>query len=184
MLAIAGLAVFGMVGFATTIGTDQESTERFAKILAPGEDYSFQQRLAKWDLTLDGINKHPLGEGLGTTGDTQRIYSHTYRVDNVYIDNSLLQLGVQQGYPGWILFGLSVVLIGYTLVRSSLGAQDRRMSTLGIGAVAALASWMVILFGTGDMFSFWVAPLLWVLLGLGVGACATSTPSRTGGESG
>ncbi len=168
LLAIVGLLAVGMVGFSLTVGGDSESQERFANILTPGEDKSFQSRVKKWDLTLDEINEHPLGEGLGTTGSTQRLYSDTIRLDNRYIDNSYLQLGVQQGYPGWILFGISALLIGYMLVRATVATLDRRLAVLGIGAAASLACWFVLLI-TGDMFTAWGALLLWMLLGLGVG---------------
>ena len=177
LMAIAALAVPGMVGFTLTVGSDPESAERFARIVSPGEDKSFQSRLLKWDAALAEINEHPFGQGLGTTGTTQRLYSRTYRLDNRYIDNSYLQLGVQQGYPGWILLGASVLMIGYMLLRSTLAAVDWRLAAIGIGAAASLAAWLVTLW-TGEMLTAWAALLLWMLLGLAVGGFVRPTPGR------
>ena len=168
LLALAALAFAGLVGFGLTVGSDAESTARFERIATPGEDYSFQQRVQKWDAALEGINEEPLGEGLGTTGITQRKYSRVFRLDNRYIDNSYLQLGVQQGYPGWILFGLAVLLTGYMLLRSSLVTDDKRLAALGVGAATSLLTYLVILL-TGDMLTSWGALLIWMLLGLGAG---------------
>jgi len=176
LFAVVALGAAGMVTFALTIGSDPESTERYENILTPGEDYSFQRRVQKWDLAMAEINDNPLGQGLGTTGTAQRVYSHTVRLDNYYIDNSYLQLGTQQGYPGWILFGTGILLTGYLLVRSSVSVSDRRLAALGIGAAASLAAWLVLLI-SGDQFTHWGALLLWMLLGLGVGGFVT-TPNR------
>jgi hypothetical protein len=179
LFALGFLAVAGMIGFAATVGSDPESTERFANILTPGEDLSFQARVEKWDVALAEINENPLGQGLGTAGTTQRAYSRTYRLDNDYIDNSYLQLGVQQGYPGWILLGLSLVLIAYLLIRSSVATADRDLACLGIAAVGSLACWLVVLL-TGDMLTAWGAVLLWILLGLGVGGFVSAKGGPAG----
>lgn len=177
LLALAALAVAGFVGFGLTVGGDAESTERFERIASPGEDYSFQQRVAKWDAALADINEEPFGEGLGTTGITQRRYSRVFRLDNRYIDNSYLQLGVAQGYPGWVLFGLAVLLTGFMLARSSLTTADRRLAALGLGAVASLLTYLVVLL-TGDMLTSWGALLVWMLLGLGAGGFVSDYPGR------
>ena len=177
LLALVALAVAGVMGFGLTVGGDAESTERFERIASPGEDYSFQQRVAKWDAALADINDEPLGEGLGTTGITQRQYSRVFRLDNRYIDNSYLQLGVAQGYPGWILFGLAVILTGYMLARSSLVTADRRLAAIGLGAVASLLTYLVVLL-TGDMLTSWGALLVWMLLGLGAGGFVSDYPGR------
>jgi O-antigen ligase len=168
LLAVGGLAAAGIVGFAVILGSDTEQSERYERILTPEQDRSFQRRLAKWDITLAEINDNPLGQGLGTVGTTQRLYSREIRIDDIHIDNSYLQLGVQQGYPGWILFGLSVLLIGYRLVLGSVRTPERQSGMLGIAAAASLASWLVLLMA-GENFSHWGALLLWLLLGLGVG---------------
>jgi hypothetical protein len=181
LLAVGGLAVAGMVAFALTVGSSTASTERFENIFSPGEDYSFQSRTQKWDAALAQINDQPFGEGLGTAGTTQRQYSRTVRLDNRHIDNSYLQLGVQQGYPGWLLFGGSVLLIGYLLVRSCIATRDRRLAALGIGAAASLASLLVCLM-TGDILTSWGALLFWMLLGLGVGGFVSGASPRAGAE--
>ena len=181
MLALATLVVAGMMGFGLTVGGDAESTARFERIASPGDDYSFQQRVQKWDAALEDINAQPLGEGLGTTGIVQRQYSRVFRLDNRYIDNSYLQLGVQQGYPGWILLGLAVVLTGYMLLRSSLATDDRRLAALGVGAVASLLTYLIVLL-TGDMLTSWAALLMWMLLGLAAGGFLTGAYRRSRSE--
>jgi hypothetical protein len=178
LVATVAIAAAGMVGFALTVGSDSESSDRFARIFTPSRDLSFQQRLEKWDAALKRINEHPLGEGLGTTGTTQRLYSRTYRLDNRYIDNSYLQLGVQQGYPGWILLGLGLGLTGYMLARSSLMTADPRRAAMGIGAVASLAACLVTLL-TGDILTSVGVLLLWALLGLAAGGFVVAAPARS-----
>ena len=167
LLALAALA-FAAWSASGSRSEATQSSARFERIATPGEDYSFQQRVQKWDAALEGINEEPLGQGLGTTGITQRTYSRVFRLDNRYIDNSYLQLGVQQGYPGWILFGIAVLLTGYMLVRSSLFTDDKRLAALGVGAATSLLTYLVILL-TGDMLTSWGALLIWMLLGLGAG---------------
>ena len=178
-IAIAALAVAGMIGFGLTVGSDRESSERFSRILSPGQDYSFQARVEKWNVALEEINDNPIGQGLGTAGTTQRQYSKTYRLDNKYIDNSYLQLGIQQGYPGWILLGLGLGLIGYMIARSSLATSDPRLAAIGCGAVASLVTWAVVLL-TGDMLTSWAALLMWMLLGLAAGGFVAPSARRGG----
>jgi putative inorganic carbon (HCO3(-)) transporter len=164
-VAVAGLLAAGVVGYSVTVGSDSASSTRFEKILTPGEDYSLQRRTRKWDEALAEINANPYGQGLGTAGSTQREYSHVYRLDNRFIDNSWLQLGVQQGYPGLILFGMSLLLILYMLARSSIATTDPRSAAIGIASASALVAWVITLM-TGNILETWSALLIWLLLGL------------------
>lgn len=175
-IAVVGLLAAGVIGFAVTVGTDSTSSERFAKILDPGDDYSLQQRTRKWEEAVSEINAHPYGQGLGTAGSTQRRYSHVYRLDNKFIDNAWLQLGVQQGYPGLILFALSLVLILYMLARASVATDDPLRAAVGIGAAGALVAWMITLM-TGNILETWSALLIWVLLGLAANGFLASRPA-------
>jgi O-antigen ligase len=164
-VAVVGLLAAGGIGYAITVGSDEASATRFEKILSPGSDYSFQRRTRKWEAAVAEINSHPLGQGLGTAGSTQRQFSSVLRLDNKVVENSYLQLGLQQGYPGLILFVASILLILFTLVRSSVFTSDPLRAALGIGGAAALVTWLITLL-TGNILESWSALLIWLLVGL------------------
>ncbi|MFL5906683.1 MAG: O-antigen ligase family protein [Solirubrobacterales bacterium] len=173
IMAVAGLLIAGSLGYALTIADSPTKVERFERILHPGSDYSFQQRVRKWSAAVDEINREPLGQGLGTAGMTERRYSQVLRLDNFYIDNSYLQLGIQFGYPGLILLGTGAVLMLWSLIRSSVLSSDRQLAALGIAASGALLTWLVDLLG-GSNYESWGALLLWLFLGLVAGAFVSS----------
>ena len=178
-LAVAGLLVTGALGYALTISDSPAKEERFSRILNPGADYSFQQRLKKWEEAVDQINREPLGQGLGTAGTAQRRFSRLVRLDNFYVDNSYLQLGIQLGYPGVLLLVTGCVLILWLLAKSAILTTDKRRATLGIAGSAALVTWLADLVG-GNNLELWGAVLLWILLGVTAGAfvSGSSSPRR------
>jgi len=173
LVALVGLLIAGGIGYAVTVADSPDKTERFERILSPGSDFSFQRRMDKWDQALDEINAAPFGQGLGTAGSTQRRYSRYQRLDNFYIDNSYLEIGVQLGYPGLLLLVLGALLLLLTLARRSVFTSDPRAAALGVGASGALLAWLVEMM-TGGTYEAWGALLLWILLGLGIGSLMSS----------
>lgn len=165
VLAAGGLLVAGTIGYAVTVADTQEKSERFSRILDPGSDFSFQQRVQKWEQALDEINAEPLGQGLGTAGSTQRNYSRFLRLDNAFVDNSWLEVGIQLGYPGLLMLSAAALALLLGIGRASLATLDPRAAATGIGAAAALTAWLVNMM-TGGTYESWGAVLLWLLLGL------------------
>lgn len=178
-LAVAGLLVTGALGYAVTIADSPVKQQRFERILDPGSDYSFNQRLRKWQAALDEVNREPFGQGLGTAGSTQRQFSQVLRLDNYYVDNSYLQLGIQLGYPGVLLFVTGSVLVFWLLAKSAVLTTSRRQAALGVAAAAALATWLVDL-ASGNNHELWGAVVLWLVLGLAVGAFVSGNSTRSG----
>jgi len=182
VIAMTGMLFIGGVGYAVTIADSPARVQRFEQILDPGEDYSFQRRVRKWNDAIAEINQHPFGQGLGTAGAVQRFRSRIFRLDNLYIDNSYLQVGIQLGYPGLILFVLGPVLVLFALAKNSLFTRNRRAAVLGIGASGAIVAWFIDLM-TGDAFGSWAALLLSITIGLAVGAFVSEPPIGTGKRS-
>ncbi len=182
-LAVAGLLVTGALGYALTIADSPAKQQRFERIIDPGSDYSFRQRLRKWETALDQINREPFGQGLGTAGATQRQFAERLRLDNHYVDNSYLQLGIQLGYPGVLLLVGGAVLVFWLLAKSAVLTTNPRRATLGVAAAAALATWLVDLVG-GNNYELWGAVVLWLVLGLGVGAFAGGSSAGSDEEAG
>lgn len=165
VLAAGGLLVAGAIGYAVTVADTQEKSERFSRILDPGSDFSFQQRVEKWEQALDEINSEPLGQGLGTAGTAQRNYSRFLRLDNAFVDNSWLEVGIQLGYPGLLMLGAAALALLLGIGRAAIATLSPQAAAVGIGATAALTAWIVNMM-TGGTYESWGAVLLWLLLGL------------------
>jgi len=148
-------------------------------ILSPGRDEAYQTRLTKWSAALDDIDRNPFGGGLGTAGQVQREQGRFANIGSIGVDNSYLKVALEQGFAVMIVFAASLVLLLIGIGRRAWVTADRSQATLGIGAAATLASYLVLL-NSALYIEGLTAMAAWTVVGLGVAQFATLS-QRSGG---
>jgi O-antigen ligase len=175
-VAAAGSALLvGVIAFNMTVGSSPETRDRYVRILNPETDVAYSQRLLKWDLTLDEIEEHPFGQGLGTAGVVGLEHQRTVNVALYNTESSYLRIAFEQGFLVMGLFILGSLALLAGLLRHALTNRDRLRAGLALGSAGTLLSTLVI-FTTGEYIDDPSALAVWIVVALGVGASVTSGP--------
>lgn len=179
--ATAAVALIGAAAFSTTIAGSEEAADRYSNLLSPDEDPAFDRRTFKWSLALEEIDDHPLGQGLGTAGQIQERSPRFVNIAAFGVDNSYLKVAIEQGMAvmAILVAGLLALLAG--LIKRSVSSPDRLGSALGLGAVGALTTGLL-MFISGVYIESLIALSLWVVVGVGVAQfTGPRTPDGTTG---
>jgi hypothetical protein len=184
-LAVTGmLAVMVAIGaYATTIGTSDESSARFERILNPTEDFAYSTRLTRWEEAFEIMGDKPFGQGLGTLGSVAATSPLDPELTR-QLDSSYIKVGVEQGPWVLLLLMLGLLLLLANLFWRSIHTLDRGKAAIGIGATGALLGLIISLYAN----TFIEEPQIlagWLLAGLGVAQFShprTPTPSAIDAE--
>ncbi len=172
------LVVLGALLPSAVSGGSQEVQQRSSGLLRPLSDESLQVRLEHWRETLDVVQTHPLGTGVGTVG--RATLDEQGRV--TFADNSYLKVLHEQGPLGALLFMLGVFA---TLIAAARGAARHAGSRRALGLAAAGASFSFFLLAwTSEAIEQPGKVLAWLLLGIALwtafGAHEPAEPAAEG----
>lgn len=176
-VAVAAMVVVSVGAFALTVGEAPGGSSRYEVILTPGRDEAYQTRLTKWTTALDDIDRNPFGSGLGSAGQIQREQGRFANIGSIGVDNSYLKVALEQGFAVMVLFAVSLGLLLVGLARRASVTAERSRATVGIGAAATLASYLVLL-NSALYIEGLTAMAAWTVVGLGVAQFATLPPRR------
>jgi hypothetical protein len=164
-------AIVGVVGFGLTVGKSEPSTSRYERIFQPSSDPAVQDRTDNWEIGMRQVRRQPLGQGLGSAGRAAA-YARFTRFETltaqVGLDNSYLQIAIQQGVIPALLFIASAWGLLFTLGRRAVAVPERWRATPAIGAAGALASFLIFLI-TGTYIEGLPALFAWIIVGVGLG---------------
>ncbi len=115
---VTGLAAAAVVGLLTFVVLPQRVLERVGSIQsATQSDQSAQMRLQTWSVSMRIIAEHPLF-GVGPRNILQ-IYNRYVETETVRVaHNAYLQMGVDAGLPGLVLFS-GIIALSYWRLRRS-----------------------------------------------------------------
>lgn len=176
-LALIGAVLVGGGAYAAVVAGDEATSDRFAKILNPTEDFAFQERLTRWEEALKVVDEQPFGHGLGTQGHVGQNENPAGQTGPFNLDSAYLKVGIQQGYLVMILFALAQLALLAALAHRAILTRDPWRAALGVGAAGTLVAQMILFFN--GIYSEGVTALsAWIVIGLG---CAQFTsPDRLG----
>ncbi|MDQ3721797.1 MAG: O-antigen ligase family protein [Actinomycetota bacterium] len=155
-------------------GGSQAVEQRAGGVLDPLSDPSLTTRVERWRESLDEVQAHPLGTGLGTVGGATRDDEGKVQA---FADNSYLKVLQEQGPLGAVPFMLGIfgllIAIAARVMRAGTALRG-----LGTAAVTAAASFFMLAW-TSEAIEQPGKVLAWLLLGLALWAAAGgSQPAR------
>lgn len=134
-----------------------------------GDDASDSIHEARIDYAIDAIEDHPIGHGLAMGGTT----SGRSVPEAIVPENQLLDVGIQLGVAGMVLFGVEYLLIARALNRAAAGAAPEAQ----VGALAvrnAMIGMVVPMWYLQPLSVFESAWMLFALAGAALGAAERS----------
>lgn len=162
--------------YTVTIGSDPARADRFGNIFSLEDDAAFNTRRTRWAEAIALIEQHPLGLGLGVSGraaDANRYVTLGAR----RLDSSYLQVTVEQGIPGLIVFVAGVLALLGGLIRRGCLTRDRERATAAIGAAGTLLAWAIMMY-TSLAIGGLLAMLPWTLIGVAIAGFTNPAPRR------
>jgi len=89
--------------------------ESFSSLENVSGDNRLMTRFEGYERGLSVLKSHPLGIGMGSSGDAMESYFHPYGAIHVTSHNLWLRVALETGFPGLILFLLIAGWIGYSV---------------------------------------------------------------------
>ena len=170
-LGATAVVITGVLVFGTVVASraDGPSGTRYAKILDPGSDPSYQERKAKWAEAVGEIRDHPWGQGLGTVGSSDVRLGRFLTLGTTDIDSSYLEIGINQGILILLVLVASMAAHLVALARRAVATTHRTDAGLAIGACGSFAVFLVVIW-TGVYIEGLPALAAWIILGVGSAA--------------
>lgn len=166
------VTVSGVGAFALTLGGGEQTSTRYKVLVTdPTRDPSYQARVFKWNTALKDIRHHPLGQGLGVSGNIQRQFGRFENISTIDVDNSYLKVALEQGFAVMLFFAASLLALLWGLGSRALTTTDPHRASLAIGAVGSLVVLSIFMFA-GTYIEGLPALAGWMIIGLGVGQFA------------
>ena len=137
ILAIA-LVFFSFGTLAMMKSSSNPVIHRIQSSFKPGEDASVQVRLDNQRLIQPFIQQHPIGSGLGTTGDWGRRFNPDFWLAHFAHDSGLVRIAVEAGYIGLLIYVLFLFVILYTGIRQYFRVRDPAIKNLSLGIVVVM----------------------------------------------
>jgi hypothetical protein len=170
LAALLTIFAAGTAGLLLTVGSSDQRSDRYSRLLNPTEDRAFTDRLETWNAALDEMAEEPWGHGLGTAGGAAEKIEAGIELGSVVsanLDSAYIKVGLEQGFAVMVLFtaGMLVLLGGLALRATRIRDPDR--AALMIAGAGVLAS-LIVLFFAGLYSEGLPVVAAWLLVGLGV----------------
>lgn len=170
-LTIAVVLLLGGAGAfaANQLANDSGAAERFTGLLDPANDPSVQLRVNKWQSILEDMDSHPLGHGIGASGQAQERYDRFVTAASFTPDSSYVKLAYDQGFLVLALFVLALLAMIVGLAQRAIRAATPFRSALATAGCGVLVAFCVDM-AAGEYIEGLQALPVWMLVGLGFAA--------------
>lgn len=130
LLVLGAVVVYKSPGNATLY--------RVRSAFTPAKDESMQLRLDNQKNIQPFIQSHPIGGGLGSTGEWGKRFSPNSELSKFPPDSGLIRIAVEQGWIGLLLFSIftfGVLVLG---VRTYLRSKNQQVKTYSLAFLIIL----------------------------------------------
>jgi hypothetical protein len=170
---IATLLVVGVgaVGYSLAVSGSSSSQSKFAYLLDPTSEPSFQIRLQRWDDALADVDQHPFGRGLGQTGvvasTSSTVGGTADPSQSNNIDSSYVKIAFEQGMFVLAFFLIALVSLWGGIALRAINSHDPAKVGIAIAAAGVLVS-MAVQFVGGFYIEREHMLFGWLVVGLAV----------------
>ncbi len=173
------IALLAVGAFALTLGGESTTGQRYSVLLeSPTSDKAYQDRVFKWRTAVHDASEHPLGQGIGSSGEIQKRFGRYKNISNYDVDSSYLKVALEQGFGVMGLFIVALLLLTFGLGRRALMCRDPLHAALGIGATGTLIV-MAVFFYAGTYVEGIPVLGAWLIVGLGSAGFVQGAPAES-----
>ncbi|OWY23401.1 O-antigen ligase domain-containing protein [Sphingobacteriales bacterium UPWRP_1] len=105
---------------------------RVRSAFTPNKDESMQLRLNNQKVIQPFIQNHPMGGGLGSTGEWGKRFAPDSELANFPPDSGLIRIAVEQGWLGLLIFSIFTFAVLITGVRTFLRSRQRTIKAYAL----------------------------------------------------
>ncbi len=132
-------AVFFTVGTLAMLKSSSNPVMfRIQSAFKPGEDASVQVRLDNQRFVQPFIQSHPVGAGLGTTGEWGRRFAPNFWLAHFAHDSGLVRIAVEAGWIGLFIYELFLGVILVSGIRQVFRVRDPVIKNLSVAIVVVM----------------------------------------------
>lgn len=125
---IAALVLFVMIGSLFVImPTSNPTIYRIQSAFKPGKDASMNTRLTNQEKIQPFIQTHPIGGGLGSTGNLGRRFNPDSMLANFPPDSGFVRVAVELGWVGLLIYCTLLFVILRTGIRNYVRVYNDRI---------------------------------------------------------
>ena len=129
---------FALGTMAMMKGSSNAVLFRVQSAFKPGDDASVQVRLDNQALVQPFIQKHPIGSGLGTTGEWGRRFAPNFWLAYFAHDSGLVRIAVEAGYIGLIIYEIFLGVILISGIRQVFRVRDPVIKNLTVAITVVM----------------------------------------------
>ncbi len=111
---------------------------RIQSAFKPSEDASVQVRMDNQRFVQPFIQSHPVGSGLGTTGEWGRRFAPNFWLAHFAHDSGLVRIAVEAGWVGLFIYELFLGVILISGIRQIFRVRDPVIKNLSIAIVVVM----------------------------------------------
>ncbi len=111
---------------------------RIQSAFKPGEDASVQVRMDNQRFVQPFIQSHPVGSGLGTTGEWGRRFAPNFWLAHFAHDSGLVRIAVEAGYVGLLIYEVFLGVVLISGIRQVFRVRDPVIKNLSVAIVLVM----------------------------------------------
>ena len=135
---LVGAVLFTFGTLAMLKSTSNPVMYRIQSAFRPGDDASVQVRLDNQRFVQPFIQAHPVGSGLGTTGEWGRRFAPNFWLAHFAHDSGLVRISVEAGYIGLFIYELFLGVILISGIRQVFRVRDPVIKNLTVAIVVVM----------------------------------------------
>ncbi len=136
---IISVAVFFFMGLVLILmPTSNVHIYRLQTAFKPSEDASYETRIRNQKFIQPFIQSHPLGGGLGSTGEWGKRFSPHSPLANFPPDSGYVRTAVELGWVGLLIYCSLLFVIFYQGIKNYFTIKDGELKTYLLGMLSVL----------------------------------------------
>jgi len=136
--ALVGFGVIAFIWIGLYIIPSQDPlVHRFRSTFDPSQSNSFQDRVNMQEYLQPYIRSHPIGGGIGLTGERGQQFSPDRLLSEIRIDSGYLRLAIEQGWIGLGIFLAIHFIVLFFAVRYYFRIKDHELKMWSLAFLGA-----------------------------------------------
>ncbi len=140
ILFFSGL-VFLALGFLILMPTSNQNILRFQSAFSPNKDASYKLRELNQARIKPFVYSHPMGGGLGATGEWGSRFSPDSFLASFPPDSGYVRTTVELGWIGLLLFSIMMFIILRTGINNYFIIKDKQLKSYSLAVVLIVFIW-------------------------------------------
>ena len=142
-ILIAGVGLIFVLMILLNLPSSNPNLVRLQSAFRPGDDPSYQVRVRNQEFIQPYIQSHPMGGGLGSTGEWGKKFSPWTPLAAFPPDSGYIRIAVEMGWIGLFLFCLLLFTVFKVGIKDYMRIKDPKLKVISLGMLTMLYSLVI-----------------------------------------